>query len=78
MSFSRSEEHTSELQSRDSISYAVFCFWKCFWEASKGNEFQKNFWTRKRLHTKKFHFCLTKLLSPWHLELKTSEALTLT
>ena len=29
-SFKRSEEHTSELQSRQSISYAVFCLKKRF------------------------------------------------
>ena len=30
MDFRRSEEHTSELQSPDNISYAVFCLKKIF------------------------------------------------
>ena len=35
---SRSEEHTSELQSRDSISYAVFCLKKNFFNDTATTE----------------------------------------
>eukprot|EP01024_Parvocaulis_polyphysoides_P023584 TRINITY_DN2176_c1_g1_i9.p3 TRINITY_DN2176_c1_g1~~TRINITY_DN2176_c1_g1_i9.p3 ORF type:complete len:131 (+),score=10.62 TRINITY_DN2176_c1_g1_i9:650-1042(+) len=40
----RTEEHTSELQSRDSISYAVFCLKKKKTTKAKSRPYQHSFW----------------------------------
>lgn len=43
---------------------ADFCFWKCFWEASKRKEFQKNLWTRKFFAYHKAAFLLNEATIP--------------